>query len=339
MYVNETTTPSGIEVRFEAPDKEEPRAKRRYLLAPPEGHELYGDPTTTDEWEEIESKSWLNVAGVTDVLDILDKPALPWWGQTTGVTGMLQLFNTGAIWHAEIPGRDRPVIVCPAPPEHPEHPSWGSNQTIIAGPDEITYWLTAFKLTTNHQRDKGADKGQVAHDAFELWCREGIVPDLSIYPDETRGYIKGLLGFIETVPFEATANEVVVASLDHRYAGRYDARGHITEPVKVCHHIVPDSRNCYWSMMDPCEAMLDLKTSKGVYNSASRQLEAYELASIESGYDPTDVRAILHVTADGLWEIRRSFARAESFLATLADWREEQFIESERKKYGGARHK
>ena len=130
-----------------------------------------------------------------------------------------------------------------------------------------------------------------------------------------------------------------MASFEHGFAGRYDARGAINSEVKVCHHIVPKSRSRYYSMLQPCRVMLDLKTSKGVYNGHSRQLEAYELASVESGYDPTDVRAILHVTADGLWELKRSFGRPESFLAALADYREEQFIEEQRKAYGGARHK
>ena len=48
--------------------------------------------------------------------------------------------------------------------------------------------------------------------------------------------------------------------------------------------------------------LLDLKTSKRVYETHFLQLEAYEQASVECGYGPTDHRGVIHVTEDGRYE-------------------------------------
>ena len=64
----------------------------------------------------------------------------------------------------------------------------------------------------------------------------------------------------------------------------------------------------------------DVKTSKGVYGSHLLQLEGYEGASVECGYEPTDARAVLHLTPHGLYEFKRARASYEDFLAILATY-------------------
>ena len=74
----------------------------------------------------------------------------------------------------------------------------------------------------------------------------------------------------------------------------------------------------------PGRYLADLKTSKSVYGSHARQLEAYEQASIESGYEPTDGRGILLVAPDGTYEFSRSWAEFADFLPVLEVWKSDQ---------------
>jgi hypothetical protein len=62
----------------------------------------------------------------------------------------------------------------------------------------------------------------------------------------------------------------------------------------------------------------DVKTSKSVYPSHAAQLAAYELASVECGYGATDYQAVIHLTADGEYELVQTHAKAEDFLSVLA---------------------
>jgi hypothetical protein len=180
--------------------------------------------------------------------------------------------------------------------------------------ESIVALLTEHKLTVNHVRDKAGDRGQSVHDAFEAWARTGLKPDPSIYPDEERGYVEGLLAFLADVPtIEPIAAEVLVASAEHGFAGRYDIRFRTWQPHDVVVHRTP-KRGATYRRLAPGLYLGDLKTSKGIYASHARQLEAYEQASVESGYEPTEARGILHVAADGTYEFVRSWATFEDFL-------------------------
>ena len=86
-------------------------------------------------------------------------------------------------------------------------------------------------------------------------------------------------------------------------------------------------------MLMPGVLLADLKTSKGIYASHARQLEAYEQASIESGYAATDARGILHVNADGTYEFVRSWATFDDFKCVLDVWQSEQDMKSRIEKF------
>lgn len=298
--------PNGLEVRFE-------KGPHKYALK-------------TSSSVETHEPEWLEVVGVTDVLKVLDKPGLPWWGMTLGVEGVLTLFNTGAIFPVNLPGRDRPLIACPALD--------GSGANVIAGVEELVAWMEKFKLTTNQVKKRAGDRGQAAHDAFELWLTEGLVPEPSIYPAEERGYIEGLLKFMEAVPLKPVASELVVASAELECAGRFDCRAILEEDVYVVQRIVDKSRNLKWGTLEAGESIYDLKTSKYVYESHGKQLEAYELLSIDSGWKPTDGRYVIHVTADGLYEVVPSLAGPEDFLSTLEEYRSSRRIAARRTEFG-----
>lgn len=278
-------TPSGIEIRYHW----EP--KRMYELRP----DPVGSASPEDEWREVPS--------VTTVLDILNKPALPWWGMEQGVKGLLQL-------------------------QHYPQLSWDTLK--LADPDEIVRLLTAHKLTVNHVRDQASSRGLAVHAALEGWAKDRTIPDPSIFPHEERGYVEGLVKFLEDLSDPSyTACEVMVGSLRHSYAGRYDLRFTVDSARSVVYKHTP-VRGAKRADLQPGQYMLDLKTSKGVYLSHHRQLEAYELASVECGYEPTDARGILHVTADGNYEFVRSVADPEDFVKVLDVWNSEQRLKEKK---------
>lgn len=281
-------TPSGIEVYYQS------KPKRLYRIRKASG--------TPDP--DVYAPDWREVPSVTTVLGVLDKPALPWWGMKTGVQGVLSLYEDG-------------LLVGNGSPETTYLAHNGFGRATV---DTVVDLLTMYKLTVNHVRDKAGDRGQSVHDAFEAWARTGLKPDPSIYPDEERGYVEGLLAFLADVPsIEPIAAEVLVASAEHGFAGRYDIRFRTWQPHDVVVHRTP-KRGPTYRRLAPGMLLGDLKTSKGTYPTHALQLEAYEQASLESGYEPTTARAVLHVNADGTYELKRVKASIDDFLAVLNVW-------------------
>jgi hypothetical protein len=248
-----------------------------------------GDPPT--EWRQVPS--------VSTVLKCLDKPALPWWGMKIGVAGVLELVR-----------------------EHGLRPELSSVDEIVGVPgSKVKGLLTQHKLTVNHVRDAAGDRGVTVHDALEDFYVHAALPNPELWPESQRGYVTALLDFLRTVDFEPEATECIVASHPnaHGYAGRYDVRGRILKPVEV---------RVYADRYDPAKDVFatipagrylnDLKTAKDVFLEHFLQLEGYEGASVECGYEETDVRGVLNVLADGRYQFVRSPATHADFLAVLA---------------------
>lgn len=79
--VAETVTPSGIEIYFQA------GPKRLYRIRDINIADSQRTPLT----------DWIEVASMSETLDILDKPALPFWGQRIGVRAILELIERGLL--------------------------------------------------------------------------------------------------------------------------------------------------------------------------------------------------------------------------------------------------
>ena len=244
------------------------------------------------------------VPSVTQVLNTLDKSGpLIWWGQGVAVDGVVELFRRGRL---HLVGNE----VC----------LWDGWNWVLPQEKALVSLLVEEKLSTNHVRDHAANRGLAVHDAFETWATTGTRPDPSIFPDEERGYVLGLLAFLDDVNPEPLAAEVMVGSVEHGYAGRYDIRLRVPAECQVVFHRTP-KRGPRYATLKPGVLLGDLKTSKDVYVTHSLQLEAYEAASIECGYEPTEARGILNVTADGHYKFVRSRATADDFLCVLAVYR------------------
>lgn len=275
-------TPSGLEVYFQW------KPKRLYKVRHIESD---GAPGSEDD-------GWITVPSVTTVLDVLHKPALTWWGQGIGIQGVLTLLERGRL----IP--DDLALMVANPTEHDV--------------EFITGLLTEEKLTTNHVRDKAGERGQSAHDLFERWAKTGAIPDERIVPLAEQGYTIGVKKFLADSGLVPDASEVTVGSIEHEFAGRYDLRAHFERDARVVARRMDSGKLHYTEIPAGVTILGDLKTSKHVYDNHFIQLEAYEGAGVEDGYDPTDARGVLHVFPDGGYEFIRSDARYEHFLGILA---------------------
>lgn len=295
----EAVTPSGIEVMYEA------APKRHYMVR----------HRSSDEREFDVESEWREVPSVTTVLGVLDKPGLPWWSQGLAVESVIELVRRGLLsW---LPGWTEEGYLA-----HPDGAA-ATKESIVA-------LLTAEKLTCNHARDKAGARGQACHDAFETWAKSGQKPDPEMFPEEEKGYIAGLLAFLEDAQPEPLDCEVMVGSVEHGFAGRYDVRLRITEERRVVYKRTP-VKGPQYAIVQPGIILGDLKTSKAVYTSHSRQLEAYEQASVECGYEPTVARGIIHVNADGGYEFVRSTATFHDFKVVLAVWQSDEDMKARKR--------
>lgn len=129
------------------------------------------------------------VPSVTQILGVLDKPALVWWAMRVGVEGACQLQESGSL---------------------------------PADPEAAVKALTARKLTVNHVKTKAATRGTSLHDALEAYLQHGSVPMPAGFPEEDRGYVRALARAMLDLRPEPFKTEVVVGSAVHGFGGRYD---------------------------------------------------------------------------------------------------------------------
>ena len=269
------------------------------------------------------------VPSVTTVLECLDKPALPWWGMTVGAENTAALFNMGLIYPVQVlrGGQSFVVMGC-------HHPDTG--QPVVAGKEEIVGLLSKHQLTVNHVKDKAGDRGQSCHDALELFCKDGTIPDVGMFPAEEVGYVQALHDFLVAARPVTVEAEIMVASAKHRFAGRVDWRMQLIKPVTLVVHHTP-KKGAQYATIPAGEYIVDLKTSKSVYFSHAKQLAGYEIGFQECGFGPSDGRFVLHCDADGLYRFVRvdEWATPADFLTTLAEFHSQAEMKT-RKPKGGA---
>lgn len=131
------------------------------------------------------------VPSVTTILNVVDKPALVWWGMKVGVEGVCQLRNHGE----ELPWDD---------------------------PEGVVDLLKRHRLTTYYVKRRAADRGTSLHNALEAYLKHGTVPNVANFPVADRGYVQALASALLRLDLRAIESEQVVASLEHGYAGRFD---------------------------------------------------------------------------------------------------------------------
>lgn len=302
-FVATSLTPSGIEVKYTVGPK-----IRKYEVRK-------GEHRFPVETCEACSAPWTEVPSVTTVLDVLAKGGLPTWGCKVGIAGALELHRQGVLRELVIPseGMGQKVLAIPGKP---------GEGLVVAGVEQVYQAMKLAELTTDDVRDKAGSRGTAVHSALEYWCETLCFPDPEIFLPEEQGYVRGLLKFLKDLEPgepEVLGFEVMVGSIEHGFAGRYDLELRLhKECVVQLTHIRKK-----WTLQ-PGDYLTDLKTSSDVYLSYFKQLEGYELGRIECGYKPTDVRAVIHVTPEGTYKFVPSHATGEDFLTTLAEWRSQE---------------
>lgn len=274
--VSQRVTPSGIEIVFCV------KPKRQYFV------------------------NGVAVPSVTEVLEILDKPALPWWGMTIGVKGVSKLLNLA----------DENGIPALRFAQQDDLMRFAMNrlgQWDFASDEDIVELLKSYKLTTNHVKEEAATRGLTVHDAFEAWGVTGELPDPEKLDDDgdplfladEKAYVTALRSFLEVAgdSLETVEQEVVVASSEYGFAGRFDWLGKCTKDFKAITKVYPKAKPK--QILFPAgSCLLDLKTSKDVYISHAAQLAAYGRGLVESGYEHPENRAVIQVGKDGRYQLR-----------------------------------
>ena len=284
---SEQSTPNGMTIVYE------PKPKRLYRIG--------------------SEHMWVEVPSVTEILRILDKPALSWWGQCIGISGLFQMRQMGL---------DIDEVIRQKPPDL----EWDEYAKLFAkGP------LTEHKLTTNHVRDKAGVRGKSVHDALNRYAVDGVMPDPHEYPEHEQAYVIGLVAFLMDTPsLEPQAAELMVGSKKHGYAGRYDLRARTTKPHRVVTKVYPQA-DARPTTIPAGTFLLDLKTSVDIFPENGLQLGAYEAASVECGYDPTDAQVVIQFGKDGKYQARRSRATGGDFLAVKSAWEAYRRVEEDLK--------
>jgi len=278
-------TPSGIEIYYQAGKKRLYRVRNM-----PVGDAAF---SVSGEAHGV----WLDVPSVSEILDNLNKPGLPWWGMKVGVEGIMTLFakiRTGEVSEDEF-----------------------LRFMSEADVDAAVALLTQHKITVNHVRDKAGDRGTAVHDALEIWAKDGIMPNPDVFDPAERGYVEGLKQFIIDSGVTPLVWEVMVASVKYRYAGRFDLGGEIPDGAQVVTKSYP-KRKSVVSALEGGNWMLDLKTSKGVYESHHLQLGGYNLAVEECYNSFYPQTGVIHVFDDGRYELVKGKATSEDWLTVRA---------------------
>lgn len=225
---------------------------------------------------------------VTTIIGATVPKELSWWGMKIGCHAIYDLLQEPSYREA-ITGETTFY-----------DPSRGHYRLIESG-DDLVELLKTAKRTTNHEMRKGGEKGDLLHKALEYYATKGEVPDPMTAPAEQRPRYFALARWILDTDPEFLANEVRTASTRFRYAGTFDFRARVGRGPRKGQI-----------------GLIDLKTTKYVYpESQFPQLEAYEKAETESGEDPTDFRAVLHLPPEGDAELAVSTDDFNDFLVLL----------------------
>lgn len=305
---SQATWPNGVDIRYQ----EEPKRIYQVRGVGPKIHPAQ----SASEWREAIS--------VTTALDCLNKP-LAWWGMKTGIAGMVEGWKAGEIRPVE----GQPHLLAVFNPDF--NPPWE-----IADQETGAAYLNRKKMTVNHKRDDAGDRGKSVHDALEMWVTDRVMPVPAFYPEEERGYVEGLvkfLGDIGEVKSKPEA-EIMVGSVEHCFAGRYDLEmvlhnanlvTKLPTPTWPGPRGKPEERTVFEG-----RTLLDLKTPKDVYASHHLQLAGYEGARLECGKPPTKQQIVVRVAPDGTYLAVASKAEYQDFLNVLATSRSIERIMSKK---------
>jgi hypothetical protein len=284
-------TKSGIEIRYED-----------------ESHSYWVRDTSKNgppEWTLCD----FSMSGVADCLA---KDGLTWWGMKIGLAAVPTLIESQYVRVSQ----EGLIVVM------------GETQWELPTMENLLALTKKQKLTVNHIRDKAGVRGNSVHTALERWVKDGTMPVPEFYPPEETGYVVGLnafltdLGEIKSKP----QAEIVVGSVEHRIAGRYDLEMVLHEARLVTKMATPSwtgATTDHHSAKGPVytefngRTLFDLKTSKGVFLGHKLQMTGYEGCRVECGMPKTEQQLVVRVSDDGKYEVVAADTTWDDFLTVL----------------------
>lgn len=230
------------------------------------------------------------LVGVSTVSNIFAKDALVWWGMECGIDAVRLLA--------------------------------ASVDVARLTSEELVDAVRSAKLTCNDVRDQAAERGTMAHDALLAHFAQGRPPRLADFPADRRGYIMAGAAWLLDWRPDPIDVETVVASAAHGFAGRYDL--HARFPT-----IGTSGRVDFKTSEKPLyDADGNLKHRP--YPEHLSQVEGYEIAAVESGYGPSDFRAVVRLDSTGRYSMTESPARPAHFLGDLLAYRNRRDLKKAR---------
>lgn len=187
-------------------------------------------------------------------------------------------------------------------------------QGIPSDPVQLRHELWGHGLLPEQERDRKGDIGKATHDVLENYAKDGTMPEEKWFDDSEWPYVQGLAKFLLAAKPRITGSEVLVASLRHRFAGRYDARMVLLDDVALNTQTTQDGK-IEKRIIPAGHYLVDLKTSNSLYPEVGLQLAAYEQASIECGFSKSDGLMAIHVKPDGTYAVRLFGTRRGDFNA------------------------
>lgn len=172
-------------------------------------------------FDEKQHKYTLNgevVPSVTQVIGVLDKPALVPWAAREAVNGAWKL------------ARRKGYVL----PESPQ---------------QFTMDLQERRLDYRNINRIAIDRGNAVHKVLEDWINERKIPLADNFPVATRGYVRALAKFIVSWEPHFLESEKNIGSVVHGFAGKRDTvailehskHGRVLLDVKTSKKVYPDS--------------------------------------------------------------------------------------------------
>jgi hypothetical protein len=280
------------------PTQSEPEAPKGVVeITLPSGIEVYfqAAPKRLYRLRASEDEEWIEVPSMSEVTKILDKPGLVHWGEKVGIN-MVQVALREGWYDADF-----------AKKTVGEPGDWFTGKHL----QEIG---KTKRLTNYYMKDSAASRGTSVHKALEYWATSGEMPNPADYDEIESGYVQGVVNFLKDSGVIPMMSEVMVGSINHRVAGRFDLLGNVPQDVEVYRHITEKGRGDKKSTLQSGTRIFDLKTSKGIYEDHMLQVTGYNGILKESGYpEAENVPSLVRVTDDGRYCVVDSLANWEDF--------------------------
>lgn len=228
---------------------------------------------------------------VTTVLGILDKPGLMYAAEKLAVQGALQLAEDGAL------------------------PQTVEGALARMKSRELRFWQVWGAK---------ADRGTVTHEELVALATGGALADLdSVAPDQ-REFLQGAADWFADHRPEVIEQEVMVASIEHGFAGRHDFFGRVPA-------------------LGEGTFLVDYKTTeklprykdgqvKAPYPEHLAQLAGYQIARRECDYEVADFQVVVRIDSTGAHDTTISWVDERVFLAVLEAYKAVKGIGASRPK-------